>query len=68
MTTPLTIQLHPDVPIYQSAHEAAKTLGIGENTLVEYMRRQRDPLPHIRVGRQKRLNIARAIEWLEAHQ
>jgi hypothetical protein len=63
----VVVYLHPDVPLYQSATEAAATLGVGRETLREYMRRARDPLPFIRVGRTQKICIPVAIEWLERH-
>jgi hypothetical protein len=66
--TSLVVQLHPDTPVMQTASEAAVTLGIGRDTLRGYMHRRRDPIPWSYIGdgrRVKKINIPRAIEWLD---
>jgi excisionase family DNA binding protein len=61
----IVVQLSADLPIYQCPEDAAKTLGIGRNTIEELMDDKRDPLPHIKIGNRRKVSIPRAIEWLD---
>jgi hypothetical protein len=66
------VYLHPDIPVYQSPEKAAKTLGIGRDTLIDCMLRRRDPLPHAVVGKgreytTRKVFIPGAIEWIATH-
>lgn len=38
--------------------------GLGVNAVYEYIRRERDPLPHISQGRRRLIDDAKAAEWL----
>ncbi|MBQ6232123.1 MAG: helix-turn-helix domain-containing protein [Clostridia bacterium] len=47
-----------------SREETAETMGIGLITLDALIRRQDDPLPHIRVGRRVLIPIREFDDWL----
>lgn len=42
----------------------AKTNGIGLNAVYEYLRREVDPLPHLKRGSDYHIDDQRAIEWM----
>jgi len=53
----------PDPAFFEvSAWAEANSLGI--NAVYEYLRIERDPLPHIRQGRRKLIDDAAAVEWM----
>jgi len=46
------------------AKEWAQANALGVNAVYEYMRRERNPLPHVRQGRRKLVDDELAIRWM----
>ena len=44
--------------------EWAKANGYGINTVYEYLRREKDPMPHVLKGGDKMIDCELALQWL----
>lgn len=53
------------VPMALSVEEAAPVIGIGVCTLRKAMNDQKDPLPYLKIGSHRLVNMARVQEWLD---
>lgn len=42
----------------------SKANGVGINSLREYLRREIDPMPHVRMGRKYLVDDALAVDWM----
>lgn len=54
-----------DNPMLMCVEEAAPVIGIGKGTLRAALDDQYHPVPHIRVGNHRLINMARVQEWID---
>jgi hypothetical protein len=65
MTEKLAPETLPAAPrTFYTPAEWARANRLGINHVYEYLRIERDPLPHIRQGRRKLIDDAAAVEWM----
>lgn len=53
-------------PMLMSVESAAPLIGLGEGALRASLDDAVRPLPHVRVGRHRLINMAHVQEWLDA--
>lgn len=53
-------------PMLMCVEDAAPVIGIGRNTLRNALDDQFNPVPHVRIGTHRLVNMARVQEWIDA--
>lgn len=51
-----------------SAPEAQEILGVGKSTLYGLLRSKKDPIPSIKIGKNRRFNLDKLLWWIEKHE
>ena len=57
--------MEKDSPMLMCVEDAAKVIGIGKGTLRAALDDQHHPVPHIRVGSHRLVNMARVQQWID---
>lgn len=59
---------NPSIPTdFVNVDDYAEANGMGINEVYQYLRRSEDPLPHIKRGRRKQIDVALARNWMRRH-
>lgn len=51
-----------------SPREVQEILGIGKTGLYGLLKSKKDPLPSIKIGKNRRFNLAKVLWWIEKHE
>lgn len=48
--------------------EVQEILGIGKTGLYGLIKSKKDPIPSIKIGKNRRFNLAKVLWWIEKHE
>lgn len=54
------------MPAFIKVSDAVKESGLSRNTIYELLHREENPLPHIKVGKQFRIDAEEYLDYLRA--
>lgn len=51
-----------------SAPEVQQILGVGKSTLYGLLRSKKDPIPSIKIGKNRRFKLDKLLWWIDKHE
>ncbi len=51
-----------------SAPEVQEILGVGKSTLYALLKSKKDPIPSIKIGKNRRFKLDKLLWWIEKHE
>ena len=62
------LQAASDVPAYATPEDTARRLGVGRDTVYRMLRAKTDPMPHVKEGNRRYVNLEEAYRYMKGRE